>query len=147
MGSGKTTMARKIEKEKGAEFFSLDGIIKSFNEPIKDIKDYESHMAKAHDIMCFGAAEALKAGKSVVFDIGGPWPRIRDVADSLDVKIEIYHFDISAETRWQRVQKRNEEKPEGVYHFTMYKHEFDSQDPKRNVPAEEIGIKVIKITE
>lgn len=147
MGSGKTTMARRIEKEKDAVFFTLDGIIKSFNQPIKNIKDYESHMAKAHDIMISGASAALRSGKNVVFDIGGPWPRVKDLANSLDVKIEIYHFDISPEVRWQRVQKRNNEKPVGVYHFTMYKDEFDSQDPKREPPALEPGLKIIKITE
>jgi hypothetical protein len=45
------------------------------------------------------------------------------------------------------VQKRNLEKPEGVYHFTMFKHEFDSQDPIRNVPALEPGLSVIKISD
>ena len=120
---------------------------KIFIEPIKDIKDYESHMAKAHDIMCFGATEALKSGKNVVLDIGGPWPRVRDLSTALDVKIEIYHFEISVEVRWLRVQKRNLERPEGVYHFTMYKHEFDSQDVKRNVPALEPGLQIIKITD
>src|SRR5687767_6331209 len=121
MGSGKTTMARKIEMEKKAVFFSLDGIIKSFGHPIKNIEDYERHMARAHEIMLSGAAEAIKDGKNVVFDIGGPWPRVKELATALNVKIEIYHFDVSPEERWRRVQRRNEEKPEGVYHFTMYK--------------------------
>lgn len=147
MGSGKTTMARKIEKEKGAVFFSLDGTIKSFNSPIKDINDYESHMARAHDIMISGAAEAIQSGKNVVFDIGGPWPRIKDLANELNVKIEIYHFEISAEERWRRVQQRNIEKPTGIYHFTMTREEFDSQSPIRPVPPEEPGLKIIKITD
>lgn len=146
MGSGKTTMARKIEKEQSAVFFSLDGTIKSFNQPIKDINDYESHMDRAHDIMINGATEAIKNGKDVVFDIGGPWPRVKDLATALDVKIVIYHFDIPAEERWRRVQQRNQDKPEGIYHFTMYKHEFDSQNPIRPAPPEEPGLKVIKIT-
>jgi hypothetical protein len=45
------------------------------------------------------------------------------------------------------VQKRNLEKPESVYHFKMYKHEFDSQDPIRNVPDLEPGVSVIKISD
>jgi len=38
MGSGKTTLALKIARERGALFQSLDGTIKNFNEPIGDLK-------------------------------------------------------------------------------------------------------------
>lgn len=147
MGSGKTTLARKIEKEKNAKFFSLDGTIKSFNQPIKNIVDYENFMQRAHDIMFPYALAALKSGQSVVFDVGGPWEKMREIAKAAHAEIIIHHFEIPTEVRWQRVQQRNTEKPEGIYHFTMYRDEFDSQNPLRKAPEPEPGVTIIKITE
>lgn len=146
MGSGKTTLALKIAKEKSALFGSLDGTIKSFNQPINDLKDYERHMAKALDVLFARAIEALKKGQSVVFDICR-WPQLKDLADEVDAKIEIYYFDIPAEERWRRVQKRNQEKPVGVYYWTMSREEFDAQDFHRKLPPPMEGIKIITVTE
>lgn len=146
MGSGKTTLALKIASEKGALFQSLDGTIKSFNEPIVDLQGYERLMPKALDLMFSRALEALKNKKPVVFDVAR-WPWLLELAKAADTKIEIYYFEISAEERWRRVQKRNLEKQENVYHFTMSKEEFDAQDPHRNLPPPMHGLKLIKITE
>ncbi len=146
MGSGKTTLARKIEKEKQAIFFSLDGTIKSFNQPIRTLQDYELYVDKARQIMLAGAKSSFESGKSVVFDVAGPWPELKKMAKEHLVQIEIYVFEIPTEVRWERVQKRNLEKPEGVYHFTMSREEFDRQETSRNVPPEEVGIRIIKVT-
>lgn len=145
MGSGKTTFALKIAKEQNALFQSLDGTIKDFNEPIEDLADYERIMPKALDLMYSKALKALKNGQSVVFDIGR-WPWLIELANAADTKIEVYYFDIPADERWRRVQKRNAEKPEGVYHWTMSKEEFDAQIPHRQIPTPMPGQKVIHIT-
>ncbi len=126
MGSGKTTLALKIAKEQGSFFQSLDGTIKNLNEPIEDLQGYERLMPKALNLMFLRALEALKSGQSVVFDVGR-WPWLMELAEAADAKIEIYYFEISSEERWRRVQKRNDEKPENVYHWTMSKEEFDAQ--------------------
>lgn len=146
MGSGKTTLALKIAKENSAFFGSLDGTIKSFNQPIKNLKDYESHMEKALELLYSRALEALTKGQSVVFDVGR-WPWLKDLADAANAKIEIYSFEIPTEERWRRVQKRNQEKPEGVYHWTMSREEFDNQNTHRQLPPPMPGLKIIKITE
>jgi predicted kinase len=146
MGSGKTTLALKIARETGAFFQSLDGTIKAFNQPIVDLQDYENLMPKALDLMFSRAREALMRGQSVAFDVGR-WTWLKELADATEAKIEIYYFDISPEERWRRVQKRNQEKPEQVYHWTMTKEEFDAQDPQRHLPSPMPGLKLIKITE
>lgn len=146
MGSGKTTLALKIAKEKGALFQSLDGTIKSFNEPVGNLEGYERLMSRALDLMFSRALQALKSGQSVVFDVGRlPW--IVELAKARDAKIEVYHFEISPEERWRRVQKRNEEKLEDIYHWTMSKDEFDAQGPHAPLPASMPGLKIIRITE
>jgi predicted kinase len=146
MGSGKTTLALKMAKERGAFFQSLDGTIKDFNEPIGSLEGYERLMPKALNLMFSKALEALKSGQSVVFDVAR-WPWLRELADAADAKIEIYYFEISPEERWRRVQKRNQEMPDGIYHWTMSKEEFDAQDPTRRLPDPMPGLNFVKITE
>lgn len=146
MGSGKTTLALRIAKETGALFQTLDGTIKDFNEPIGDLKGYERLMPKALDLMYANALAALKSGRHVVFDVAR-WPWLMDLANAADAKIVIYYFDISKEERWRRVQKRNQEKPEGVYHWTMSKEEFDAQDPTRKLPDAMPALTLVKVTE
>lgn len=36
---------------------------------------------------------------------------------------------------------------DGVYHWTMSKEEFDSQDPTRKLPSLVPGLKLIRVTE
>lgn len=146
MGSGKTTLALKIAKERGAFFQSLDGTIKGFNEPVESLEGYERLMPRALNFMFSKALEALKSGQSVVFDVAR-WPWLMDLAKAANAKIEIYYFEISFEERWRRVQKRNQEKPDGVYHWTMSKEEFDAQDSTRRLPEPMQGLNVIKVTE
>jgi predicted kinase len=146
MGSGKTTLALKIAKEQNAFFQSLDGTIQGFNEPIGSLEGYERLMPKALNLMYLRALEALKNGQSVVFDVAR-WPWLKELADAADAKIVIYYFEISSEERWRRVQKRNQEKPDGVYHWTMSKEEFDAQDPTRRLPDPTPGLSFIKVTE
>ena len=146
MGSGKTTLALKIATEQGALFQTLDGTIQSFNEPIEDLDGYESLMPKAMDVMFSKALQALRGGQSVVFDVGRlTW--LMELAEAADAKIQVYHFNIPAEERWRRVQKRNTEKPENVYHWTMDKESFDAQHPHHEVPPSRPGLTIVKITE
>lgn len=103
-------------------------------------------MPKALDLMYANALAALKSGRSVVFDVGR-WPWLMELANEVDARIETYYFEISADERCRRVQKRNQEKQEHVYHFTMSKEEFDNQDPRRKLPDPMPGLKFIRITE
>lgn len=146
MGSGKTTLALQIAKERNALFQSLDGTIKNLNEPIGDLEGYERLMPKALGLMYSRALEALQSDRSVVFDVGR-WPWLVDLANASGARIEIYYFEISTEERWRRVQKRNQEKEEHVYHWTMSKEEFDAQDPRRHLPDPMPGLTLVKVTE
>lgn len=148
MGSGKTTMALKISKETGAQFYSLDSIIKGFNEPIKSLKDYEFHMTKALAIISASAIQNLKDGQSVVFDFGGGmghWEWLKNIADSTGADMEIYHFDNPLEVRMSRVKKRNVEKPKGLYHFTMSDEEIIASKDAKELPLASERVKIFTI--
>lgn len=148
-GSGKTTYALKISKEKPAHFFSLDKTIKDFNQPIQSYEDYMVYFQQALDLMSSKAIQHLKEGTSVVFDFGGgissrPW--LKQIAESVCAEIEIFHLEVPLEERKRRIQQRNKEMNQDVYFFHMSDDEFDKhnqQDPPP--PPIEVGIKVIKI--
>lgn len=130
-GSGKTTFALKIAKEKNASFFSLDKTIKSFNQPIKSYEDYMIHFNRAMELMSSQAILKLKEGSSVVFDFGGgissrPW--LKQIAESSDADVEIFHLEVPLSERRRRVQNRNIEKDGNVFFFHMSDDEFDSQN-------------------
>ncbi len=148
-GSGKTTYALKISKEKRAKFFSLDKTIKDFNQPIRSYEDYMLYFQQALDLMSSQAIQFLKDGDSVVFDFGGgissrEW--LKQIAQSGDATIEIYHLEVPLEERRRRIQKRNLEKQENVYFFYMDDEHFDKQNKEDPPPPPaESGIEVIRV--
>ncbi len=148
-GSGKTTYALKLSKEKEAKFFSLDKTIKGFNQPIQSYEDYMLYFQQALDLMSSQAVQTLKDGNSVVFDFGGgissrEW--LKQISKSSGAPIEIYHLEVPLEERRRRIKKRNLEKQENVYFFNMDDEEFDKhnkEDPPP--PPAESGINVIRV--
>ena len=149
-GSGKTTYALNISKEKGAVFFSLDKTIKDFNQVIQSYEDYMSHYQRALDFLSAQALFVLKNGGSVVFDFGGGlssrhW--LKQIAKSCDAEIEIFHLKVPLEERRRRIHQRNKAKDKTVYFFHMSDEEFNvhnKNDPE--APPPEPGIKVITVT-
>jgi hypothetical protein len=90
----------------------------------------------------------LKENRSVVFDFGGGmahWPWIQSLAEKAGAKIEIYHFEIPLEERKRRIQKRNLEKPDGVYFFAVSDEHFNQSKTRTEPPPEGDGVKVIKV--
>jgi predicted kinase len=148
-GSGKTTFALKISKEKGAKFFSLDKTIKDFNQPIQSYEDYMVYFQQALDFMSSQAVQFLKEGHSVVFDFGGGvatrgW--LKHIARSSGAEVEIYHLEVPIDERRRRIQKRNLEKQKDVYFFHMDDEHFNNQNKEDSPgPPAEPGIKVIRM--
>ncbi len=148
-GSGKTTYALKISKEKSAQFFSLDKTIKDFNQPIQSYEDYMLYYHQALDLMSSKAIQHLNEGISVVFDFGGGissrhW--LKQIAESSSTEVEIFHLEVPLEERKRRIQLRNKEMNQNVYFFHMSDEEFDKHNQQDSPPPPtEAGIKVIKI--
>lgn len=148
-GSGKTTYALKIAKEKQAVFFSLDKTIKEFNEVILSYADYMIHFERALGKMSDEANLVLKNGGSVVFDFGGglssrPW--LKKLAETSGAEIEIIHLVVPREERLRRIQQRNVDKNNDVYFFHMSDEEFKRHNQsKSEAPPAGPGIKVTKV--
>jgi len=71
IGAGKTTFARKLEKEKGAIRITKDEwIIKIFGNKITSDKNFEEYDKKVTELAKHIAFKILKAGKDVILDEG-----------------------------------------------------------------------------
>lgn len=105
-GSGKTTAARKRERETGAIRFSTD-------EWMADLGvDYFDEMrdrlqARLNELW----KELLERGQSVILE-DGTWKReerdgLRRVAERLNATTEMHYFDIPFAELWRRLDVRN----------------------------------------
>ena len=119
IGSGKTTFARKLEKETGAIRFTKDEwMVRVFgNTPPKDkFEEYDNKMASfATDI----ALKCLKAGVSVIIDEGF-W--IKEHRDAIKEKVKkvggipkLYYIETTFEIMKARTLKRTENPPDDSF--------------------------------
>jgi predicted kinase len=127
IGSGKTTFARKLEKETGAVRFTKDEwMVKIFgNIPPKDkFEEYDNKMALLAIDM---ALKCLKAGIDVVIDEGF-W--VKEHRDAICEKVKnagaipkLYYLEMSYETMKSRTLKRSENPP--IDSFTIDEEAFN----------------------
>jgi len=115
IGSGKTTFARKLEKETGAIRFTKDEwMVRLFgNTPPKDkFEEYDNKMASLATDM---ALKCLKAGISVIIDEGF-WVKeqrdeIREKVKNVGAIPKIYYLEVPFEIMKARTLKRSENPP------------------------------------
>ena len=105
-GSGKTTIARRRERETGAIRFSTDEWMADlgvdFFDPIRD-----SLQARLDQLW----KELLERGQSVILE-DGTWKReerdrLRQLASELNAVTEIHYFDVAIDVLWRRLENRN----------------------------------------
>jgi predicted kinase len=135
ISSGKTTFAKKLEKETGALRFTKDEwIIRIFgNDPnFAEFNTYDERItALARDI----AFQCLRAGNDVIIDEGF-WMRAQ--RDDLRKRIkqagaicQIYYIKCSDKTMKQRLVKRNKKLTKDAFYidetmFNSYKKYFEA---------------------
>lgn len=115
IGSGKTTFARKLEKETGAIRFTKDEwMVRLFgNTPPKDkFEEYDNKMASLATDM---ALKCLKAGISVIIDEGF-WVKeqrdeIREKVKNVGAIPKLYYLEVPFEIMKARTLKRSENPP------------------------------------
>lgn len=119
IGSGKTSFARKLEKETGAIRFTKDEwMVRIFgNTPPKDkFEEYDNKMASLATDM---ALKCLKAGISVIIDEGF-W--VKEHRDAISEKVKsvgaipkLYYLEVPLEIMKERTLKRSENPPVDSY--------------------------------
>jgi predicted kinase len=144
IGSGKTTFAKKLAKQKKAAFFSIDKHIKQLGQPIKTTKDYDRYYYGVRSVIEDYAVQLLRLRQSVVLDFGGSnghWNWLKAIAKKTKSNIEIFHLLAPMEVRRERVKKRNLD-PKTVFRFSA--KEFNEMPLVSTTPK--VKQKNLKIT-
>lgn len=128
IGSGKTTFARKLEKETGSIRFTKDEwMVRIFgNTPPKDkFEEYDNKMAALATDM---ALQCLKAGVDVIIDEGF-W--VKEQRDEINEKVKkagaipkLYYLEVPLDVMKARTLKRSENPPADS--FTIDEESFDN---------------------
>lgn len=149
MGSGKTTWARKLAKEKKALFFSTDQWIANLGVPIGSHENYAKYYTGLRDRIFEVAKQALNLEVPVVFDFGVNEPKgragLQKFANSFGADLEIYHVTVPMEVCRDRVRHRNINKPEDIFSFTFSDEDFDIISKNYEPPTGNEGIKIIEV--
>ncbi len=127
IGSGKTTFARKLEKDTGAVRFTKDEwMVRLFgNTPPKDkFEEYDNKMASLATDM---ALNCLKSGVEVIIDEGF-WAaeqrrEIRERVKSVGALPKMYYLKVPLEVMRARTLRRTEQPP--IDSFTIDEKAFD----------------------
>ena len=142
IGSGKTTFAKKLSKNKKSVIFLIDHSIRQLGVPIKSVQDYDQCYQGVTKIISDLAIQILKLGQSVVLDFGGnvgQWDWLSAISDQGKANIEIFHLMAPIETRKRRVLQRNMEPEE----FKFSEQEFASMPTVSAAPdVKREGLKI-----
>ena len=106
-GSGKTTIAKEVEKTRGAIRINTDEWVAALGVDFFD----DEFRAKLQVRLYEHGLTLLKLGQSVIVEDGvwrrGERARYREVAHKLGAAIEIHYFDVPVDELWRRLEARN----------------------------------------
>jgi predicted kinase len=151
IGSGKTTFAKKLEKETGVVRFTKDEwMVKIFgNSPFEDkfqndtFHEYDEKMTKlATEI----ALRFLKTGTSVIID-DGFWYRkqrdeMRQTLKDIGAVAKLYFIDTPVDVMKARTVKRSENTPKDSFYIT--EQEFNDYLKMFQLPTDDEEFELIK---
>jgi predicted kinase len=127
-GSGKTTLARKLETEYSALRLTLDEWhVRLFGSDVRDDSDdsdFAQHNARheaVESLLREAAARVLVLGVDVILDFGF-WARserdeLRAKARELGADFKIHFTDVPEEMLLERIRARNAQLPAGTFHI------------------------------
>jgi len=112
IGSGKTTFAKKLEKETGALRFTKDEWVIAVFGHDPTIEGFETYDGRVSKLSLDVALYCLKAGNDVIIDQGF-WVRsqrdeVREKIEKSGGKIQFYYVKNTHKTMKQRMSKRNQ---------------------------------------
>ena len=150
IGAGKTTFARKLEKETGAVRITKDEwIIKIFGNKITSDKNFEEYDKGVIDLARDIAFKILKSGGDVIIDEGF-W--VKSQRDEIKKKILqigakpiFYYVESSVEKMKERVINRSKNPTKDS--FEISEEMFNSYLKYWQAPDESENLKVVKSSE
>jgi predicted kinase len=106
-GSGKTTIAKEVEKTTGAVRLNVDEWVAALGADFWD----DAFRHKLHVRLYEHGITLLKRGQSIIVE-DGLWTRderdsYREVARKLGAAIELHYFDLAFDELWRRLEARN----------------------------------------
>lgn len=146
-GAGKSTYSEQLAQDVGGVRFSIDEWMQQLHnadQPKEISFDWFYERVQRNCGQMRRVAERLiEIGVPAIFDCGLTNSRERgifaDWADAQGFSNELHYIDVDAETRWQRVQKRNDEQAE-TYQFEVTRPMFDFIEDMWEAPtADEIN--------
>ena len=121
-GSGKTTLARRLEVERSALRFTPDEWMKPLYGDDIDQAELDHRRTPVESMQWAVAERALALGVNVILDWGF-WSRreredFRDRAAAIGARSEIRLLDIPRDVLWSRLAARNANLPPGMFHIS-----------------------------
>jgi len=138
-GSGKSTYAEKLKKEKDAILLWPDYWARYLVEDIHDKEEYHRIRTKVKELFFEMIPQLLHGGTTVIIERGFYKKKDRELylntAKERDADVELYFFDLPLHILWERLEKRNNDLPAGAIpvSFEELKHWSESLE----VPNEE----------
>ncbi len=149
VGAGKTTFAKKLEKEIGALRFTNDEWMISLygtNPPAEKFAEYYERTTK---LLLDTAFKCLKAGVDIILDAGF-WSRsqrdeIRARITKAGANFQLYYIKCSDEMMKQRTLKRSDDSPKDAFYINeaaikTFKKRFEPlYDDEEHIVIENCG--------
>ena len=149
-GSGKTTLARKLEAECSALRLTVDEWhVRLFGSDVHDDSDeadFSAHNARHAAIEALlweAAARVLVLGVDVILDFGfwtrGERDELRAKAHGLGAGFQIHYTEVSEASLLERIKARNAQLPPGTFHIPEIKLKewmrlFEPPSPDEFIP-------------
>src|SRR5881396_2645072 len=127
-GSGKTTLARKIQRERPALRLCPDEWMAPLYGTELSEAELNARRTPVEDVQWSVAAAALNLGMDVVLE-NGFWSRIerddfRDRAAAVGARVELLYLDVALDELWNRLSRRNSSLP--AHTFPITRAQLDS---------------------
>lgn len=146
-GSGKTTLARRIEEEHGAICLSADALVLALLGPDLDVAEFPRYRARAWEQHWSTALRALQLGISVVLDFSfyrrSEREDFRARAATAGADFRMFYLDCSPEVLRGRLERRNRARSEGA--FRVSDDELAALSAQFEAPTHEEEPQVVRV--
>lgn len=150
MGAGKSTISKKIARDKNAILLSEDEILEQFYpNQIRTFDDYLTYSNFIKPFIKSHVQNLLRVDTNVVMDFPGNTQKQRkwlsNIASEINVSHKLIYLNISDETCLQRLKQRNIENPERANFDTLEMFNYVSQYFEK--PNESERLNIVEITQ